>query len=114
MPTVDALSTGAAASLAAGGGAVLAQLVQAFRHRGKDRSDEASVIVGSAREVVELLRTELREQEERHRSEMSRLREQLAEAQLTAATAKAEAEAAQSEITKLRRALAAAGGAPTG
>lgn len=109
MPSVDVLSAGAAGALATGGAAVIAQVVQAVRHRGRDRSDEEAQMVSTAREVVAMLRTELHDQEVRHRDEMSRLREQLAEAQTQAQTARAEAEAAQAEITELKRALRVAG-----
>lgn len=97
MATVDAVATAATGLLAAGGGTVIAQLVQAWRRRGQDRAAEDSVIVGAAHDVVTLLRAELREQEERHREEMGRLRVQL--------------QTAQDEVAQLKRDLAAAGGA---
>lgn len=105
MPSIDVVSAGAAGALSAGAAGVLAQIVQAVRHRGRDRSEDDAVIVKTASELVTMLRTELREQENRHRTEMARLRDELADAQAVAA-------AAQAEVTELKRALAAAGGAP--
>ena len=105
MPTFDVVSAGAAGALSAGAAGVLAQVVQAIRNRGRDRSDEDAVIVKTASELVTMLRNELHEQERRHQVEMTRLRDQLADAQSVAA-------AAQAEVTELKRALAAAGGAP--
>jgi uncharacterized membrane protein len=105
VATLDAVATAATGLLAAGGTAVLSQIVGALRSRGRDRAAEDSEIVSGAKEVVTILRTELREQEERHRSEMSRLRERLA-------AAEAQALAAQAEVTELKRALALSGGAP--
>lgn len=105
MPTIDPVQAGAASVLAAGAASVLAQVIQAVRHRGQDRQHEDALVVGTARELVQMLREELHEQEERHRTEIGRVRQELDDA-------RAELQAARDEIAQLKRDLATAAGSP--
>lgn len=107
MAGIDVVSAGTAGLLAAGGASVAVQLIQAWRHRGKDRGEEEAVIVGTARELVAMLREELHQQEERHRTEMDRLS---AEHRTEMDRLHVELETARSEIAQLKDDLATAGG----